>query len=139
MARCSILVIDDDPDCRDILCEMLAEEGHDCRAAAGGRAGLRELERSPVDLAVIDMLMPEFDGVETIMAVRRGWPNTRIIALSGGVGAMSPEYLLDLAYNLGVDATIGKPVHLDALASAVERVLTVVSGPREGARSQPRC
>ena len=123
MPHRSVMVIDDDAVCRSILCEMLTEEGYDCRGAEDGRAAINGLKAWPADLIVVDMLMPEFDGVETIMAVRRGWPEARIIALSGGCRAMSTEYLLGLAENLGADATLTKPIHLETLAKAADRVL----------------
>lgn len=135
----SVMVIDDDDVCRSILCEMLTEEGYDCRESEDARDALRRLKAWPADLIIVDMLMPDFDGVETIMALRQGWPGTRIVALSGGSITMSPDYLLCLARNLGADATLTKPVHLEALAAVAERLLAKSTGAAETPRIQPCC
>jgi len=60
---------------------------------------------------VIDIIMPDREGVETIIDIRARWPNTRIIAMSGG-GRMDPDMFLNLAETFGADALLKKPFKL---------------------------
>ena len=80
----SILIIDDDDSLRDALRRTLHKEGYTISEACEGRQGLKELEHSPVDLILLDMFMPDKDGLETIGELRRTYPKIRIIAMSGG-------------------------------------------------------
>ena len=65
-----VLVIDDDDDIRGLVVELLLRAGLDVDQAADGRAGLRAFHRSPADLVVLDVSMPELDGWETLERIR---------------------------------------------------------------------
>jgi DNA-binding response OmpR family regulator len=65
-----ILVIDDDDDIRGLVVELLQRAGLRVEQAADGRAGLRAFHRSPADLIVLDVSMPELDGWETLERIR---------------------------------------------------------------------
>ena len=65
-----VLVIDDDDDIRGLVVELLQRAGLDVDQAADGRAGLRAFHRSPADLVVLDVSMPELDGWETLERIR---------------------------------------------------------------------
>jgi len=121
MAR--VLIVDDDPLCRAIAAEALTSAGHDCEEAEDGEIALTRLRAAPVDLVVTDLLMPNKEGLETIIEIRRTWPQTRIIAMSGGSGHAGPEQLLGMAERLGANATLAKPVRAAPLLEAVRRVL----------------
>lgn len=82
MAR--ILIIDDNDDLRTVICGVLESAGHEVVQAADGVQGIELQRRSPVDLAITDILMPEKEGVETIRDLAREFPALRIIAMSGG-------------------------------------------------------
>ena len=121
MAR--ILIVDDDPICRAIAGEALSAAGHDCREADDGDVALARLATESVDLVLTDLLMPNKEGIETIMEIRRRWPAIRIVAMSGGSGRAEPDRLLRMAASLGADATLIKPVRTGPLVETVERVL----------------
>jgi CheY-like chemotaxis protein len=121
MAR--ILIIDDDPICRAIAGEALSAAGHQCQEAEDGDVGLARLQGEPVDLVLTDLLMPNKEGIETIMEIRKLWPAIRIVAMSGGSGRIEADRLLRMAASLGADATLIKPVRAGPLLQAVERVL----------------
>src|SRR5580700_7154142 len=105
-----VLVIDDDPLFREIAQEMLAQEGHAVTLADdGGKAAQLPAEPAP-DLAVVDMLMPERDGIETIGDLQARWPNIKVIAVTAGARTLEPALLLRAAKALGADATMPKPV-----------------------------
>jgi DNA-binding response OmpR family regulator len=70
MKGARVLVIDDDPDVRNLLGELLQRAGHDVTQAEDGRAGLRALHESRPDLVLLDVSMPELDGWQTLERIR---------------------------------------------------------------------
>jgi CheY-like chemotaxis protein len=82
MAR--ILIIEDDDHCRELLRLMLEPAGHAVVDACNGREGLARYRAAPTDVVVLDLFMPEQEGLETIQALRREYPTVKIIAISGG-------------------------------------------------------
>ena len=117
-----VLIIDDDPMIRNMLSQFFEIEGYEVRKASNGKEGLELNREHPADLIVTDMIMPEMDGLETIMAIRRENPDAKIIAISGG-GRNSPEDYLVLANHFGADRIFNKPVDLAGLATAAQEVL----------------
>src|SRR5574341_1297301 len=112
MAR--ILVIDDEERIRGLLCTALEMEGHEVHEARQGNEGLRVLRATPPDLVITDLMMPEKDGLEVIMALRREAPKLRVIAMSGGGRYEATEPLL-IAEPLGAFAAVRKPFELGAM------------------------
>ena len=123
MPTATILVIDDDPLLRAIAGEILGGAGYQVIEAEDGAAGLEMLDVAPADLIITDMLMPEMDGVEAIMAIRRKRPGTPIIAISAGAKHQPAGDLLRLAVALGADASLSKPLRQGELLALVERLL----------------
>lgn len=113
-----ILIIDDNREFRRMLERVLARVGHRTASAAGGHEGLERFRERPVDVVITDIVMPEGEGVETILALRRLRPRCRIIAVSGG-GLQGPERYLYLADRFGADRVFAKPVHPDDLIGAI--------------------
>ena len=102
MAR--ILVIDDEPDLRDALAEVLSQASHEVLTAEHGGTGLDLYQRHGADLVITDVLMPEKDGLETIREMFRLNPAAKIIAVSG-----AGTLLLSMAGGLGAQRTLLKP------------------------------
>lgn len=119
----SILVIDDDELVRILVRETLVAEGHDVATAPDGSRGLAMLESTRYDLLVTDIVMPEVDGLETIMTARRIAPDMRIIAMSGGGNWLAPDKCLGMSQKLGAVCALPKPISPDELADTVRRVL----------------
>jgi DNA-binding response OmpR family regulator len=119
----SILIIDDDDSLRDSLRRILHKEGYTIIEASEGRRGLKELEHVPADLILLDMFMPDKDGIETIGELRRTHPGIRIIAMSGG-GFKGTVDVLHVAKMLGARRTLSKPFTREQLLEAVETELT---------------
>ncbi|HWX20059.1 MAG TPA: response regulator, partial [Candidatus Binatia bacterium] len=113
-----ILIIDNDDYVRGWLRDVLIEARHEVGVAPNGRVGLRELNQRPADLVITEMLLPEMDGVETILALRRGHPGTKIIAVSAG-GIVAAHSYLRLARALGVDRTLAKPFTQSELLDSI--------------------
>lgn len=120
MAR--ILIVDDDPTVRTIARELLHGSGHELFEAGDGDEALILAATLPIDLIVLDMLMPNKDGIETIQAVKRDHRETRILAISSG-GRLDGTTLLNLAKAFGADATMLKPLRLATFAGVVEGLL----------------
>lgn len=115
-----VCVIDDDPLMLGHLEIMLAGLGHEVVVAASVDEGLRCVERQGSDVAVVDILMPERDGLNFLMSVRSERPDLRIVAISGG-GRLAAGSLLKMASGLGADATLVKPFSATDLELALAR------------------
>lgn len=118
----SILIVDDDPLLRLIASEMLRGAGYDVAEAEDGDVAIRHLEQHAVDLAVLDLLMPNKEGVETIKEIKQRWPQVRIVAISSG-GRLDANYLLPLAKAMGADAVYKKPLTAEPFLQMVESAL----------------
>ncbi len=119
----NILVIDDNPEFREILRIHLEATGHRTVLANDGEQGLALLEREAVDIVLTDILMPQRDGVEVLRETKRRWPALPVIAISGG-GWIGATELLGMAERLGADQVLQKPVRRDDLIRAVDEALT---------------
>ena len=117
-----IVVVDDDPTIQMIAAELLREGNHAVVAAADGDEALRVLAAMKVDLVVMDMLMPNKDGLETIIEARNLDPDLRILAISSG-GRVGVGDLLRMARLFGADDTYVKPLRLDTFATTIDRML----------------
>jgi DNA-binding response OmpR family regulator len=78
----TILVVDDDTDCREIASRLLRLEGYTVRTAAGGDECLRLVASEPVDLILLDVMMPDMDGFEVCAALREQGRRIPIILLT---------------------------------------------------------
>ena len=111
------LAVDDDPIMREILHELLTQHGYDCASAEDGDVALWSLRTRPADLVVLDMIMPNREGIETLRDIKLRWPGTRVIMISGGTQAMAAGPLLAMAKGLGADAVMLKPLQGAAFLS----------------------
>ncbi len=106
MAR--IIIVDDDKPFREMLTEVLANEGHEILDASDGSIGMEVLILNPVDLAIVDLIMPNRNGLETINDISKLFPNTKVIAISGG-GSCGSDGGLETAKSIGAHYTLPKP------------------------------
>jgi DNA-binding NtrC family response regulator len=121
MAR--ILAIDDDGAVCATVGVILERAGHQVVTAQDGRRGLKQLEADQFDLLLIDIFMPEMDGLETIRVVRQSRPKLPIIVMSGSIdGTKMPDYL-SFATKLGAIESLRKPFKPGALVDTVDRCL----------------
>lgn len=103
-----ILLIDDDEDFRGMLFKLLTKAGYQVVACHDGKEGVELFRKHPDFLVITDLIMPEQEGIETIMQLRREYPGVRIIAMSGG-GKCSPDIYLESAVRLGACRAFTKP------------------------------
>ncbi len=115
----NILVLDDDELIVATIVRLLKKVGHNVIHAGDGEKGLKALALMPFDLLLTDIIMPEKDGIETIIVVRQQNPAIRIIAMSGG-GRIGSTAYLNAAGKLGANATLSKPFTGGDLLAAVE-------------------
>lgn len=117
-----ILVIDDEAPIRAMLQQVLERSGHEVAVATEGAEGLTLFRAKPADLVITDIFMPEKEGIETILELRKQSPQTKIIAISGGGRAGKLDFLTT-AKNLGAHQTLAKPFERQELLDAVNAVL----------------
>ena len=117
-----ILVIDDDINIREMLKECLERAEYEVLVASDGKAALKLHSANPVDLIITDIVMPEKDGLETIMEFRRRFPAVKVIAISGKGKIETNEYL-NMAKILEVTKTFSKPFELRELLAAVRELV----------------
>jgi DNA-binding NtrC family response regulator len=117
-----ILLIDDNDAFRTTVRGMLVAAGHDVEDAAGGKAGLACYRQQPSDLVITDMLMADFDGVETIRELCCYDAGVKVIAMSTG-GRKSTDYYLEMALKWGACRFLAKPFSPQALYMTVAEVL----------------
>jgi len=112
-----ILFVDDDEALRTYACEALTEAGYRAIQAGGGREAFAVVRSQHVDLVITDLLMPEKDGFETILCLRKNFPGLQIAAVSGGDPA-----LLSMAKRLGACSLLFKPFSANDLVAVADYV-----------------
>jgi len=116
------LVIDDDPLFRSMIERILVASGFTVTLAEDGRPALRQAREHKPDIVITDILMPEMEGVETILQLREIDAALPILAISGGWCESQPN-LLKLISRLGATETLAKPFRAAALLEAVRKCL----------------
>jgi len=120
MAR--ILLIEDDESVRTLLFLALVHVGHTVVEARNGREGLELFRQGGVDLVITDIVMPEKEGFEVLMKIRKKNPALKIIAISGG-GLHNAAHYLQTAKLLGAAKVLAKPFSNETLMAAVNELL----------------
>jgi CheY-like chemotaxis protein len=118
----SVLVIDDEAQIRRMLRKVLETEGYEVMDAADGSKGINIYREHPTDLVLTDILMPNKEGLETIAALKRDFPEARIFAMSGG-GMVGSETCLRLAKGLGAARVYTKPFEIEGLLKDIGEFL----------------
>jgi len=121
-----ILVVDDDDAVRMMLSKMLERASHDVITAENGIQALICIRKQLPDVVILDIIMPEKEGFETIAEIRRDYPNLKIIAISGG-GSIGPTNYLKLAKTLGAHLTMEKPIRMKELTAAIWQLQRPIS------------
>ena len=101
--------------------ELLVPSGYTVSTADNGREAIRLLKIEAPDLVITDIVMPDGDGVDVIMALRKKIPSIPVIAISGGGFVDADTYLL-IARGYGVQAILKKPITRDELVMAIKTV-----------------
>lgn len=123
----TVLVVDDNPLMRESIRYELEGAGYLVVEAGNGRQALALLESFQADAAVVDIFMPEMDGIETLMELRRRMPGMAVIATSKGSETLGVN-MLQHAETLGAHGVLPKPFSRDELLSMLRQALASV-GP----------
>lgn len=116
----SVLIVDDEEAIRRLIRSTLEQAGYRVQEAADGKEGLSHYRQSPTDLVIMDILMPDQDGLESILTLRREFPDAKIMAITGGSDMIGILNFLDVARMLGARRTLQKPFEMHQLLDAVQ-------------------
>jgi CheY-like chemotaxis protein len=124
-----ILVIDDEPLIRSTVVMILTREGFSVEEASDGAAGIAMFRKNQPDVVITDIFMPNRDGIEVVMELKRSYPGTKIIAMTGG-GQTRMVEIASAANILGADHILHKPFDRESLLAAVSAALGTPSTPK---------
>jgi DNA-binding response OmpR family regulator len=119
MAR--ILVVDDEAMLRGVVRKMLERNGHEVFDAADGALGTEAYRRLLTDIVITDIVMPNKDGIQLIIELKKEFPSVRLIAMSGGARTSEQDFL-EVAKQYGVRQVLHKPFSRAELEAAVVAV-----------------
>lgn len=119
----NILVIEDDCEVRELIQETLARAGYEVTAAEDGVQGMDLFREKHPDLVITDIVMPQKEGLQTILEMKQAVPSVRVIAMSGGGRHGNGDYL-KLARKFGAKRTMTKPFLRDEMLAVVREVLS---------------
>lgn len=119
-----ILLVDDDQELCDLLARNFRRVGCHIDSCHDGATGLRHFQESTYDVVVLDIIMPDKEGIEIILEMKSIHPEVPIIAISGG-GRMNSEFVLQLAKGVGADACMEKPFKTDEILKVAQELAAV--------------
>lgn len=119
-----IVIVEDDDDIRELFQKKLERAGYGVSIACNGVEASRLYKNESPDLVITDIIMPEKDGVEVIMELKKDLPEVKILAISGGgCKAGHAVDFLNMAEGMGVDLVLAKPINPDKLLDEVKKLL----------------
>ena len=108
-----VLLVEDEDDTLALLAELLTDEGCDVSAHRTGEAALAAVLVRPPDVAIVDLRLPDVDGLNIVRELRRTAPHARIIVVTG----VATHAAQESAIAEGADAFLAKPVKYSAIAA----------------------
>lgn len=115
----AILVVDDEPDLREILCDEFQLEGAEVNNAPNGQEALKKVEANPPDIVVSDLRMPGGDGVTLAKELKNRNALSPLVVLMTGFADLTAEE----AYEIGAEGFMTKPFHLESVRENLSRLL----------------
>jgi CheY-like chemotaxis protein len=129
--RARILVVDDEPDNRELLQIVLKWDGFDIQLASSGGEALTSIAEQPPDLILLDLMMPGLDGCQVTVELKRN-PTTRHIPVMI-ISAMNDRATRERVLDAGAEAFITKPIDRSELCEQVRNLLRLSQPPTESA------
>ena len=114
-----LLLVDDDPTILNLLTEFVSRLGHQYRTAGDGLEAMSSLEQSSATIVITDLLMPRMDGMELIQEIKKLWPETDVMAITG----YSRDFNYTDVIKAGACDFIQKPFNLDELEAKLNRII----------------
>ncbi|MDG1429117.1 MAG: response regulator transcription factor [Crocinitomicaceae bacterium] len=117
----SVLIIDDEADIRDILTYNLKKDGFDVLTAENGQSGIEKAKAAQPDIIILDVMMPEMDGIEVCQILRSDESTKNILICF--LTARSEDYSQIAGLDAGADDYVSKPVKPRVLVSRIKAIL----------------
>jgi len=114
-----ILVVDDEPTVRRLFETVLSRDGYYVAVAGTGNQAMLQLRVTAFDVIVLDISLPDEDGLQLLIQIRSEFPSARVLAVSGFMGSL----LHAMAIDAGADAAVAKPMTARNLQDAVYRLI----------------
>ncbi len=124
--KASILIVDDDAAMSETLLDILEDKGFDVAIARDGPSAMAEAGSRHFDLALIDIMMPGMNGVETLREIKKADPATTTMIMTGHSAL---EGLVSDALKAGVDGVLYKPFEIDTIVEMIESKSVARTGP----------
>jgi len=121
MSKFRVLMVDDEPDFLETVVDRLKMRGLDVEGVESGEKALEVLDQNPVDVVILDVKMPGMDGVMTLREIKKRWPLTEVIMLTGHASVESGIE----GMKLGAHDYIMKPADLDELMDKMKKAYEV--------------
>lgn len=118
----NILIIDDNEDMREMLTELLTTAKFEVVGVSDALTASRKFKEADFDLAIVDILLPDRNGIELIKEFLKQRPGLKVIVISGG-GKLGPKGYLNMANRIGVEHTFAKPFEVSKLLNTVQDLL----------------
>ncbi len=122
-----ILIVDDDENIRNTMKAILEDEGYSVDTAFTGAEAIQKTQKTAYNIALLDIRLPDMEGVELLKLIKDSVPRTRKIMVTG---YPSMQNAID-ALNKNADAYLVKPVEIDSLLTTVKNQLQLQEGERE--------
>ena len=119
----TVLVVDDEESVREMVVKMIEPVGYNVIEAGNGAEARDVCEEASVDLIITDIVMPEKNGIDLIMEVKKEYPDTPVIAISGGGGIAGRYDYLEIAKLVGAKNILKKPFSMAELRSVIDSTL----------------
>jgi DNA-binding NtrC family response regulator len=126
-----ILIIYMDAEALNACEEILSLRKETTVTTCDSGKAMKEFGACSPDIVLTELVMPERDGIELLLEIKRSAPRTKVIAMSGGGASLPTEFVLHLARSLGADSTVSKPVDATRLLEAIEKVLSAQDDDRK--------
>ena len=123
----AILIVDDEELMRKMIAKSLLRLGYKISEAGNGLEALDLLKKHPFDLIIMDLIMPEKGGIETLIDLNRLYPSIKRIAISGKVET-SLDSIQELAQQFNIDAVFAKPFEIFDLLEKIEALVPLHNG-----------
>jgi len=114
-------IIDDNTRITNMFAKLAKIKGHDCVIANDGRTGLSLLENGIYDVAILDLAMPEFSGIDVVNSLKKNGKMDKQKILVLTASSISDDEIENLK-KLGVKAILKKPVKMSALLTVLENI-----------------
>lgn len=121
--RQKILVIDDSTTIQKVLLRMLSRGGYNAVCASSIEEALERIDIVRINLVITDIFMPGMGGIVGIQAIRKSWPEVKIVAMSGGMDGLGGGDVIEAAKKVGAEVGLQKPFDDEKLLTTISGVL----------------